>query len=60
MFNILIILVVTLISVHIASYGWYALREDKNLRGGVGAFAVAGATFGAPVLLMWYYVYWVK
>lgn len=55
MFLLLIILAVALISAHVASYGWYALRGEKNLRGAVGAFVVAGATFGAPVLLMLYY-----
>ncbi len=59
MFNVLIMLLVTLITVHVASYGWYALRQENNLYGTVGAFAVAGATFGAPVLLMLYYAYWI-
>jgi len=55
LFILLILLAVALISVHVASYGWYALRKEKNLRGAVGAFAVAGATFGAPLLLLLYY-----
>jgi len=58
MFTLLTLLVVMLISVHVASYGWYALRQEKNLRGALGALAVAGATLGAPVLLMLYYAYW--
>ncbi|TYO94705.1 hypothetical protein [Desulfallas thermosapovorans] len=55
MFDLLILLAVTLISIHVASYGWYALHKEKKLRGAVGAFVVAGATLAAPVLLMLYY-----
>lgn len=54
MFTFLILLAVTLISIHVASYGWYTLRKEKKLRGAVGAFVVAGATFVAPVLLLYY------
>lgn len=55
MFTLLMLLTVIVISVHVASYGWYALRKEKKLRGAVGAFVVAGATIAAPVLLMLYY-----
>ncbi len=55
--RVIIILAVSLISLHVASYGMYALREEKNLRGAVGAFIVAGVTFLAPVALMLYKAY---
>ena len=58
MLIVLIMLVVAFISMHVTGYGWYALREEKNLYGALGAFAVAGATFGAPVLLLLYYTFW--
>ncbi|WP_347490645.1 hypothetical protein [Desulfoscipio sp. XC116] len=53
----LIILVVAATSLHVASYGWYALKEERNLRGAVGALIIAGVTFAAPVLLMIYYAF---
>jgi hypothetical protein len=57
MLNFLIVLAVGLVSLHVASYGWYAWREEKNLRGAAGAFITAGVTFLAPVMLLWYYAY---
>ncbi|MBF7083749.1 hypothetical protein IT084_12275 [Desulfallas sp. Bu1-1] len=57
MFNFIIIIAVAMISLHVASYGLYALREEQNHRGAVGAFITAGVTFLAPVLLMWIYAY---
>lgn len=57
MFIVLVLAAVALVSLHIASYGLYALREEKNRRGAVGAFMVAGATFLGPALLLWAYAY---
>ena len=59
MFRILIIMAVTLIAVHVASYGLYAWREEKNRCGAVGAFITAVVTLLAPMLLMLYYAYFV-
>lgn len=55
--NVLIIITVVLVAVHMASYGLYALREEKNRRGAVGAFVTAVVTLLAPLMLMWYYAY---
>jgi len=46
-----------MISVHVASYGLYAWKEEQNKRGAAGAFVTAVLTLLAPLLLMWYYVY---
>lgn len=52
MFNVLIMAVVALIALHVASYGWYALRREQNRRGAAGAFVVALVTLGAPLVLI--------
>ncbi|SFG75916.1 hypothetical protein SAMN05660649_02594 [Desulfotomaculum arcticum] len=59
MYYAVILTVVGLVSLHIASYGWYAWKEEKNLRGALGAFFTAGLTFAAPVALIIYYAYFV-
>lgn len=56
-FTALMVLAVLLVAVHVASYGWYAWKEENNRRGAAGAFITAVATLLAPLLLMWYYAY---
>lgn len=60
MFYALIFLVVATISLHVASYGWYAYKEEENLRGAAGAIITAGVTLAAPVLLMLYYTFFLR
>ena len=57
MYYAAIMLVVGLVSLHIASYAWYAWKEEKNLRGALGALLTAGLTFAAPVALIIYYAF---
>ncbi|WP_027366158.1 hypothetical protein [Desulfotruncus alcoholivorax] len=58
MYYAAILIMAGLVSLHIASYGWYALKEEKNLRGALGAFCTAGVTFAAPLALIIYYAYY--
>jgi len=53
----LILVIVLTVAVHLASYGLYVLKHERNRRGAAGAFITAVATLLAPLLLMWYYVY---
>lgn len=55
MFLFFMVGIVSIASIHIASYGWYVLQAENNLRGAIGAFITAGATFLAPVILLLYY-----
>ncbi|MCG8402325.1 MAG: hypothetical protein MJA84_12130 [Firmicutes bacterium] len=57
MVTVLLILAVTLVALRVASYGWYAWKEENNRRGAAGAFITAVVTLLAPLLLMWYYAY---
>lgn len=51
-FQTLVMAAVLGIAVHLASYGLYAWREEKNKRGAVGAFLIAWLTLITP-LFMW-------
>jgi len=53
-FTFLIIVTVTVISLHVASYGLYALKQENNRRGGLGAFTVALLTLLAPLFVLWF------
>lgn len=53
-FAFLIVVTVTLLSLHVASYGFYAIKQEKNWRGGLGAFIVALLTLLAPVFVLWF------
>ncbi|MFZ5632631.1 MAG: hypothetical protein ACOY40_07250 [Bacillota bacterium] len=52
LFQALVMAAVLAVAVHLASYGLYAWREEKNRRGAVGAFLVAWLTLITP-LLVW-------
>lgn len=54
MFITLVITISLLIAIHVGSFGLYAMREEKNIRGAVGAFITAGLTFLAPIFMIWY------
>lgn len=58
MYYAVLLAVAGLVSLHIASYGWYAWKEEKNLRGAIGALFTAGLTFVAPVALIIYYAFY--
>lgn len=57
LFMAAILAIVLAVSVHVASYGLYVLKQEKNRRGAAGALITSAATLLAPLLLMWYYVY---
>ena len=57
MVTALIVLVAALVALRVASYGWYAWKEENNRRGAAGAFITAVVTLLAPLLLLWYYAY---
>ncbi|NLW07080.1 MAG: hypothetical protein GX039_03730 [Clostridia bacterium] len=52
-FSFLISVGATIIALHVASYGYYALKEEKNRHGGVGALLVALLTLVMPLLALW-------
>lgn len=52
LFKVLTMVIVLAVSIHLASYGLYAWRQEKNKRGAVGAFVIAWLTLITPVL-MW-------
>jgi len=45
------------ITVYVASYGVYVLKQEQNRRGAAVVFITAAATVMAPLGLMWYYAH---
>lgn len=51
LFNIVVMAAVLIIGVHVASYGLYAWRVEKNKRGAIGVFIIAWLTLITPPLV---------
>jgi multisubunit Na+/H+ antiporter MnhB subunit len=52
-FYFLVVVTATIIALHVASYGYYALKQEKNRRGGLGALLIALLTLATPLLALW-------
>ncbi len=53
MFNFLVVITATIAALHVACYGYYTLKQEKNRRGGIGTLIVAFLTLLAPILALW-------